>query len=324
MKIFHGILTSVLVALCPLSSAVALETEFSSKIAVGSLLSWSFNQNATGRPDGHSMTLGIDSRNNTHWIRGLHTLDSESSIELKYTKTPTIAPFIKSADRFRWTFKYNREFRQPRWLGAYGQSVIQTSFLRGEDIRSEVVTYAIKERDGSVTNVLSNRLFLQDPFFPMNLRQSGGLSATQAWSSYLQFQALTGLAVREFFANGQRTLNDDSSTPEIEVQALQTAFEFGSLISLELKGTNEDQKLYYSLKAEAMTPLLASQSLDGRNRVQSTNIEIRAELGANIQSWLTLRYVLGAVRNPQVFDGQQLETGIEVKIGFDKIYTSKS
>lgn len=284
------------------------------RINTGLTLSLANNNNVVGQPDGSTLVFGykfaggIDVRDSGHeWRNGLN-------IAAAITQTPLIDTLTKANDELLLESIYL--YHVLDWVGPFAQFKLASTTLPGMDHQPAPVTYLIANADGSTETRNADRLFLTDAFMPMRLKESAGGFIQPVATDPYSFEFRLGAGARETFAEGQRAVDDDDETAEIEVKELDDVLQFGVEAVAEFWGALYTKRLTYKVGAEAMIPLANNQADDDdRNALDLTNVEFRANLSVKLVEWASLDYQLKALREPQLVEDFQVQNNLLFTFG---------
>jgi len=269
-----------------------------------------------GQQDGTALNLGaaldaeIDFNKNIHEWR--NTLKASAGV----TRTPAIDEFLKTSDGLQFESIYLMHLLE--WIGPYARFAFQTQMFPGLDIRPTPTDYVIANQDGTTTNLRGTRVYLTDPFKPFTLKESVGAFIQPVKSDPITFEGRAGLAARETFADGNLAVNDDSATPEVELQELGDTFVMGAEIVANAWGFIDEQKrVSYSVGAGVLFPFVTSSLPPGDDRglIDLVTVEGNAGLNVKLFDWASLGYKLQILRDPIVVDTWQVSNSLLLTIG---------
>jgi hypothetical protein len=262
-----------------------------------------------------ALSLGyIDGKN--EW-RG--ALDNAETL----SKTPSVAELVKTRDTFALEGTYLRHVLP--WFGPFVHVSAETALFRGTDVRAAPTTYAIARLDGTTDTVVSDRLRLTKPLRPATFKQSLGPFADPLRSDEVSVEIRAGAGARETIASDQLAVADDASTPEVEVNELQSFAQVGVEALAKVWGAVPARGLTYSLTAEAMTPFVHTNlpANDDRGALALTNLTLDGKVSLKLVSVLSLDYELRILREPQLVDAVQIQNNLLLSMSFASASSKK-
>jgi hypothetical protein len=277
---------------------------------LGATFAFNHNSSVVGQPDGSMVTFGTKFGVNLRYLSGKHEWRGAFSLGESLSKTPNVDELIKTQDAAALESLYLHHTLS--WLGPFVRVAGETALFAGADPRPTPVTYAIARPDGTVDEVVTQRLRLTDPLRPMTLKQSLGAFVDPYKSERLTVEVRLGAGGRETFAANQLAVADDAATPVIETKELESFAQVGAELVATAWGTFASSNLTYKLAFEAMTPLYHTdlQAGDTRGPLDLTNITLLAQLSTKITSFASLDYELKVVREPQLIDVVQVRNNL--------------
>jgi hypothetical protein len=161
-------------------------------------------------------------------------------------------------------------------------------------------------------SVRANRNYsLTNAFSPLVLKQLLGASLVPLEQPLATMTARLSLAGQEVWASGY-AVNDDKTTPQLELKELQNFKQFGMQLEVELGGKIQPQ-LLYAFRLELMMPFYTDikTSLSGFDLI---NTDLSFKLGLKLSSWASLDYVFMARRMPLVVNQWQVVNNLVLSI----------
>ncbi len=274
----------------------------------GASLSISDTRNVIGQAEGLTMTAGVNFKGSTSYRKRAHEGQGRLELTELFTQTPLLDEFVKSMDMLKLEAIYLYHWAE--WLGPFAKLNLDTAVLTGYDVRKDPVDYAILRRDGSIESRTGRRLFLTDPFQPLALKESAGIFAQPYKRPELNVETSLGAGALHLFADGGRAVKDDAATPEIEVLEVASFSQGGVMWNARVYGELYEKRLVYQTYVEVMVPFLNSEDIAPKDAWDLTNVELSASLSFKIFTWLSLDYVLRAVRQPQLIDEFQVQNNL--------------
>jgi hypothetical protein len=122
-----------------------------------------------------------------------------------------------------------------------------------------------------------------------------------------------GVGALELLADHQFTIAElKAGTPEqITVKELASFSQGGVESALEVFGELYEKKIVYKLAVEWLIPVLNDLApSDDRNAMELSNVEINGTVSFKLLEWLSIDYVLRAVRVPQLLDEFQVQNNL--------------
>ena len=274
---------------------------------IGANISFGHNYQVVGQQNGQSWTLGGSIDTGVEYNGGPHQWLTNLAILATFNYGPPINEFVKSADSLVLHSEYYYRIPKVSWLGPYADFKLETSMFEGEDVRADSNNTWVM--DGQVIHK-GKRLKLTESFQPLTLKEVVGLFARPFSKKSFQWQFTAGIGSYQVFADGQKALDDDDSTPVIEVKALHSYWQAGAEAGTEIKGIVLNDRLSYRVYANAMFPFAHTSDKQDRNIIELTNVEMGAKLSVQIFSWASLDYEFKAVRQPQLVDQFQIQNNL--------------
>ena len=284
------------------------------RINTGLTISFNDNRSVVGQPDGSTLVFGYKFDGGIDWRREGHELRNSLGVQASLTQTPTVDRLTKASDELRFESIYL--YHIVDWFGPFVQFKLDTTTLPGMDHRAELTTYNIALLDGAQQQVVADRLHLTDSFAPLKLKESAGAFFQPVSEEPYSLEFRIGAGGRETFAEGQRAVDDDADTPEIEVKELDDVLQFGAEAVAEFWGALYQKKVTYKLGAEVMFPVATNQADDDdRNALELANLEFRGNLSFKLVEWASLDYQFKALREPQLIDAFQIQNNLLLTFG---------
>ena len=104
-------------------------------------------------------------------------------------------------------------------------------------------------------------------------------------------------------------MDNDDSTPEVEVKEVDTAVQGGPLAGVDVTGVVTEGRVSYFFSLEVMAPLLNNDPVD-RDFHRALNLLIEAGLSFKAFSWASLDYRFKLLREPQILDKVQIQNSL--------------
>jgi hypothetical protein len=223
-----------------------------------------------------------------------------------WSKTPTVGPFIKTADELNFKTFYEYRFGKTKMLGIFGAVQIIAPMAPGDLVAAADTDLILTRADGmQLTDVArkDRRYDLTPAFAPLIFKQLAGATLRPYEATLATVDLKLSLAGQEVWADGW-TINDDKTTPELELVELRDYQQFGLQFEAEIGGKIK-KNLVYAFRLELMYPFVTSIDTD-LSGFDLLNTEISFKVGLKLAKWASLDYVLAAKRIPLIVDQWQL------------------
>jgi hypothetical protein len=289
------------------------------KLGLGINLSLAHSNSVPGVDDGLTLSLGIMVTGELLYLKDQHEWKSNLSAAHTQTKTPTIEPFVKTADTFDLRSFYTYRFKNAYKLGVFGglelnTPLFPTYLVVAADTRlSKLRTDGSKEGGEAKKN---EQFFLLDPFNPLIFKQKLGVEAIPVEDTFAKLSLKTGLTVQQVWARGF-TVQDDPVTPELEIKELQDYVQLGLELNIALTG-DISQRVSYAFVADFMLPFITNipTTLQG---FELLNADLSFKVSVKLVKWASLDYVFRALRTPLLVDKWQVTNNLLLSIKADFI-----
>ncbi|MCB0408509.1 MAG: DUF3078 domain-containing protein [Bdellovibrionales bacterium] len=284
------------------------EDGWSPVLNLGANISFGSSDKVIGQKDGDSKTFGA----NIDGAMNYKKENKEWQNELKYkgatSRTPAIDQYIKSSDELSLTSAYLYGLEAYPWLGPYARVNAKSALFKGEDVRSDVVTYEKQTRENVTQETVTGKsVRLTDGLKPMTVKESVGFFAKWIEKEKLKLTTRLGLGALQVDAAGQYIVKDNDTTTNIELQELDSYKQQGIEGGLSLEGLI-DEKTKYSLTIDFLTPIGADlPASDKRNDFDLTNIETVFKLTSKVYEWMAFNYEFSLKREPQLLNENQVQ-----------------
>jgi hypothetical protein len=269
------------------------------------------NQNVLGKDEGQTTTLGLKLDGELNHKAEQSMLLNSLSLMNAHSRTPVLGEYVKSEDKLRIESLYKHLFSRESSLGAFARVQLDTAVFPGYDTRAETNTYVISRLDATTETQQSDRLRLTDPFRPFKLSESVGAFANLYTSELFSADVKAGLGFRQVYVKGQLALADDDKTPEIEVQELDNYRKAGYEIGSDMGGKTADKRIAYKLSANVLFPFAESpDSSEDDSMFDKRIIDVNGKVSVYLTEWVSLDYVLMALRDPNLTKEAQLTQSV--------------
>ena len=278
-------------------------------------LSFSDNRGVVGQPDGSSVVLGLNLAAGVDFKHQKHQWRALLNITEAFSQTPIIDDFIKSTDIFKFETMYLYSILD--WLGPYARFSLQTNMLESFNVNGDPVTWSIN-RGGDVETRSGFKLRLTDGFSPATLRESVGMFASPYETKPLAVEIRLGFGGLHVLADGALAVQDDGATPELDVIELNSFNQAGGELALVASGSMYEKRIAYKAEASFMMPFIHDALAEGDDRglLELTNIELSATISFKLLEWMSLDYVLRAIRTPQLIDDFQVQNNLLLTMSY--------
>lgn len=284
----------------------------------GLAVSGNFNlfdaRNVVGTQEGTTITVGFALDAEVEFENELHEWRNSLTAGAGVTRTPSVPQFVKTDDELDVESVYLLHLHPI--VGPYTRVATNTTMFPGEDVEPTVVTYAIRNRDGSTTIVRDSSLHLTDPFLPLTFREAIGVFVQPIDNERVALEFKSGVAAEQTIASG-RAIVDVDETPEIEAIALHDTYVVGAEVLGDVWGFFDSTKLVsYSVSVGALFPFKTSELPPGddRNLIQLTHFDADVALTVKLFDWASLGYKLSVLREPLLVDQWQISNTLLLNV----------
>jgi hypothetical protein len=269
------------------------------------------NQNVLGKDEGQTTTIGLKLDGELNHKGEQSVFMNSLSLMNAQSRTPLIGEYVKSDDKLKLESLYKHLFSRESSLGTFARAQLDTAVFPGYDTRAETNTYVISRLDATTETEQSDRLRLTDPFRPLKLSESVGAFANLYSSEIFSADVKAGLGFRQVYVKGQLALADDSNTPEIEVTELDDYRKAGYEIGTDLGGKTTDKRIAYKLSANVLFPFAESPDASQDDSMFDKRIiDVNGKVSVHLAEWVSLDYVLMALRDPNLTKETQLTQSV--------------
>ena len=264
------------------------------------------NSNVVGQVEGTSALFGAGVSGGADYVRGPMMWRNQLSITEGFAKTPVVDDFVKTNDELALESMYNYFFVSK--LGVFGRVKLTTTLFPARKVTADPATYTLlsAEPGGASRSVTSDDLEVASAFDPVSLNYSAGAFAQPLGRDELTVDVRAGVGGRHTFASGVFVQNDDSATPDIELQELATVHQAGIEVFAGLTGKAQKDRLKYSAGVSLLYPVINNDDFD-RSAGKLLRLALEATATVAIFDWMGVVYKGSIVRDPQLFpDGEEL------------------
>jgi len=285
-------------------------------LALGASFNLIDSRSVVGQQDGTTINLGGALDAAVDFNTGMHEWRNALLAAAGTTHTPSTNEFIKTND---WlSFETIYLLHAIEIFGPYARFAFNTQMFPGMDIRPAAVDYTVANLDGTTTDYTGRRLSLTTPFHPFLLKESVGAFVQPVRETQVQLEARAGLGAQETLASGNLAVNDDSTTPAIEVKELDDSYQIGVEVLANIWGFFDTTKrVSYTAGAGVLVPFATSAlpTGDTRNMGDLTNFEGTVGLNAKLFDWASIGYRLQVIRQPMQVDKWQVSNNLLLTVG---------
>ena len=199
-----------------------------SNLSVSSNFILNDSRSVIGQQDGYNMTVGFNIKGGVSYFKKSNEIQFNMNISEQFSRTPELERFIKSSDIAEFDLSYLYHISSI-W-GPFAKVSLKTSLLEGRNDTVNEEEYIIPGEENKITDSIKLVSSLQ----PMILKQTTGAYYRPIQKKSINFQMNLGAGAMEVIADGGLIVNDDASTPTIELLKLKSYNEFGSSVFMKL------------------------------------------------------------------------------------------
>ncbi|HUJ57518.1 MAG TPA: hypothetical protein VLX92_03470 [Kofleriaceae bacterium] len=269
-------------------------------LSLNSSFALASNSDVVGQVNGISTLFGLGVTGGADYVHGPHLLRTSLAINEGFARTPAVDRWVKTSDAVKLEGLYNH-FETPN-LGEFARLSLGTSLFVTNDVRGMPSTWVETVPNGTPITLTSNGLEqrLSDAFKPFTISESVGGFADPIKKDKLALSVRLGVGGRHTFANGVLALDDDKTTPEIELVELQDVQQLGVEAFAGATGKLDDNKANYKAGLSVLLPLVDNDKYN-RSSTELTRIAFEGQLTFNVYSWMGLVYNVSIIRDPELF-----------------------
>ncbi|MBL8739869.1 MAG: hypothetical protein JNK04_02210 [Myxococcales bacterium] len=285
-------------------------------IAFGGTFNLVDTRSVVGTQDGTALMLGAALDASLEFNEGMHEWRNALKAGAGVTRTPSLDEFVKTNDGLSFETIYLLHVVEI--FGPYARFAYNTSMFPGMDIRPAPVNYVVSNLDGSTTEYLGRRLEMTDPFKPSTFKEGIGVFVQPLNTERIKLEARAGVGAQESLAAGNLAINDDSTTPQIEIKEMDDVWQIGGEAIANAWGfIDETKRVSYTVGLGVLIPFAASElpAGDDRSLPELTNVEGIVGLNVKLFDWASLGYKLTVVREPMLVDTWQVSNNLLLTIG---------
>lgn len=264
------------------------------------------NSNVVGQVNGLSTLFGIGLAGGADYTHGPHVVHNTLSIAESFARTPVVDEFVKTSDLVQLEGLYNYFFTKD--LGAFARLALQSALFSATDVRGTPTTWVEKVPGGTGKQLAMDafRQRLAGPLAPFTVNESAGVFANPTRNEKFSLSVRAGLGGRHTFASGVLLIDDDKTTPEIELLRLSNVHQLGAEAFAGATGKLQGGKVAYKAGVSVLAPFVNNDKFN-RSVGSLTRVGFEGNLTFNIFDWMSLVYSLSVVRDAQLFpEGNEL------------------
>ena len=314
-------------ALAATSTTVPDGWKINAKLGLGAnLVNTNSNAEAAGAGQaGTSFQFSILLGAEANFKHGQNDWETKLNIQHGQTKTPNIAPFIKSVDNLEVISTYFYRLQNPKWLGPFGRFKFQTQIFKGFAVRDAVTTVNTFDADGAALDSRSyaaqTKIPLTSTFEPILMRESAGMFARPWQDDSFKLDGKLGVGAQQMVMRDGFVVAGEAGGA-LELRQLGTSNSIGAEAELILSGVLVKDLLSWKASANFFLPVVSSANdpedpTKKANGFGYLNTDIQGGLSIKISKWASVDYQLLLRRNPLIVKGFQVQHGLVFSAGFD-------
>jgi hypothetical protein len=283
-------------------------------LMLGGTLNLIQSANVVGQADAFTVLAGLSLAGQADYLTGPHELRNSLLLNLAWAKTPVAVEPFKSNDLVRAQSLYHRRMLGP--TGPYAHLELITHLLPAEDVRPFPRPYRIERTEGTVEQLVQQRLRLSGALNPLTLTQAAGWLARPLESPALTWNVRLGAGARQTLLRGDTfVLLERADTPEVDVIEVAPVFQAGLELATGLRGALEEGRFGYELGASALLPLVSNDER-GRTPLERVRLVTEARVNVAVLRWLTLSYQLLVVYDREFLDAVQTQNNLLLRVQY--------
>jgi len=260
------------------------------------------NINVVGQVEGFSTLFGLGITGGADFVKDKHLFRSTLAINEGFARTPVVDDFTKTTDTVKLEGLYN--YFLSKKLGLYGRLELVTAALPADDIRGLPTTWVEKNPDDPTMPIVragnAYRQRLAGSFAPFTINESAGGFAEPIHKKKLNLSVRVGLGGRHTFAESVLLIDDDKTTPEVELTRLADVHQLGVEAFAGMNGKTKDERASYRAGLSLLLPFVNNDKFD-RGVGTLARIGLEGQLTFNVYKWMGLVYSLNITRDAQLF-----------------------
>lgn len=296
-------------------------------LIVGGSVQFAQSKNVIGKNEG--MTLDVAAFIEAvgamlveqHYVYGRLNIELGGRIDLPDpdNKDDRERPFITNVDELALDLLY--AYKLLPWFGPYVRTSFETNMLKGVQVFDEPTDIRrvdskgrdIVVRNGEVTRVDQPvvvhdvlEVELTESFAPIFIEAGTGVRFDFSAGFWFNFDARTGIGLRQVFARDSFVVADDEDTPETELRLLDDVTQFGAEAGLILE-FNPFQWLQLKTDAEILVPFDDPENL---------LLDFRGAVTFRLGSIASLAYVIRIAEDRQLVDATQIDHSLLLRFAY--------
>ena len=277
------------------------------------------NHNRVGQADGLSLHLGGGLNGDLDYFQGDHALRNTLNYNTSWARTPSLEKFVKNNDLAELESLYNYYITD--WMGPFARASVETSAFRTNFVTPGQREYEITRIDGTTDTVTTDQLRLADPFRPIELFESVGVSLEPVRDERLSARMRLGAGGRQSFTRGVLSVTDEPSAEEAgTVRELDNVIQAGAEAFVGLEGRFPEQRIQYRVGATSLVPLINNDETE-RTALELTRIGLTANARVALFDWMGLNYNLRVLNDPQLVEGVQVQNSLLLTFNYTLLDT---
>lgn len=284
------------------------------KLSAGLTLSMVHNHNVPGIDDGLNLSIGVVVTGELAYLYHGHEWNTKLKFLHTQSKTPSVDPFLKTADELDLKTIYQYRFKRFHRLATFGGLHMTAAVFPGHLVSSADTALTKLNVDGTTTadfTEANNRYNLTPAFSPAMFKQFAGVGIRPSADPMATLDIELSFAAQEVWARGY-TVKDDAATPEMELLELRNFQQLGPQLVVALEGQLK-KRLTYAFRAEFMLPTYISVESPLRG-FDLLSADVSFKVGVKVANWASLDYVFSAKRFPLIIDQWQVLNNLVLSI----------
>ncbi len=299
---------------------------FKAYAKVGATLNFTNNYQFVGQLDGNAVTFGANVDTGFQLVRSGHDWRAQLKLLLALSYGPPLERVIKSGDQFYFDTMYFYHPKGYEWIGPFARFTMDSVLLDGQN-NTEGANDYVDGASGAVVKPASDRFTLTKSFAPITFKEAAGIYARPIAKPEIEIVITFGFGASQVAMSGDQYTLGAYTAPTVPggpgkyiVNKLAPYEQVGIAGGLKLQGTYDWKvKIMYGAFCEFMVPMYPEPPA-GKDYGDLTNVDIGANLSLKLFSWASLDYLLKVVRQPQLFDGWQIQNVLMLTLGYSWDY----
>lgn len=274
----------------------------------------SFLKNSISPPSGSHFNLFGKLEWKSIFEKNSHLWKSRFFLFEGVSKDSNLPSFTKSSDELILTSKYQYTFGDSSPFGFFAEGSYQTGAFPSFLIlpKSTAISY-----DGKPSTESAQSVFLSHAFGIHQVQENLGIFWEAYKEDYLNLEfSFSALSMNQMIMNGAKIVKSTSETL-VEISTLKNTYQFGSGLSLELKGKTLEEKLSYSFSSKLTYPWKQNPPRRKQNFEDSLIVEVLADLSFKLHEIVRLGTDFKALRNTALFEKFQIAHRIFLSLEYE-------